>query len=143
MLTRDFEGKRQSSSFGINQNFHAVVFAINILFRTNIAVRAYYLELGMDAEEWGDGDLELPPPHLLVEEVRDYKCGFPVTYISFPCHPLEDCCDGGDDSDKITNHSRPISEGKLIRRRSKLWSSIIVTVKAITMLLIIAGMDRI
>ncbi|KAJ6733580.1 hypothetical protein OIU74_005370 [Salix koriyanagi] len=75
---------------------------------------ASFLERAMDAEEWGGDDLDLPPRHLLVEEVRDYKCGFPVTYISFPCHPLEDCCDGGeDDSDKITNHSRPGSEGKL------------------------------
>ncbi|KAJ6740859.1 hypothetical protein OIU79_000886 [Salix purpurea] len=79
---------------------------------------ANFLGRAMDAEEWGDDDLELPPRHLLVEEVRDYKRGFPVTYISFPCHPLEDCCDGGDDSDKITNHSRPRSEGKLVRRRS-------------------------
>ncbi|KAJ6419415.1 hypothetical protein OIU84_029512 [Salix udensis] len=103
---------------------------------------ANFLERAMDAEEWGDDDLALPPRHLPVEEVRDYKCGFPVTYISFPCHPLEDCCDGGDDdSDKITNHSRPGSEGKLVKRRSKLSSSIIVIVKAITMLLIIAGMD--
>ncbi|KAJ6378113.1 hypothetical protein OIU78_028365 [Salix suchowensis] len=102
---------------------------------------ANFLERATDAEEWGGDDLELPPRHLPVEEVRDYKCGFPVTYISFPCHPLEDCCDGGDDSDKITSHSRPRSEGKLVRRRSKLSSSIIVIVKAITMLLIIAGMD--
>ncbi|KAJ6289091.1 hypothetical protein OIU76_024979 [Salix suchowensis] len=102
---------------------------------------ANFLERAMDAEEWGGDDLELPPHHLPVEEVRDYKCGFPVTYISFPCHPLEDCCDGGDDSDKITSHSRPRSEGKLVRRTSKLSSSIIVIVKAITMLLIIAGMD--
>ncbi|KAJ6289090.1 hypothetical protein OIU76_024978 [Salix suchowensis] len=122
---------------------------------------ANFLERATDAEEWGDDDLELPPRHLPVEEVRDYKCGFPVTYISFPCHPredccdggddstyisfpchpLEDCCDGGDDSDKITSHSRPRSEGKLVKRRSKLSSSIIVIVKAITMLLIIVGMD--
>uniref|UniRef100_A0A6N2N4G3 Uncharacterized protein n=2 Tax=Salix viminalis TaxID=40686 RepID=A0A6N2N4G3_SALVM len=102
---------------------------------------ANFLERAMDAEERGDDDLELPPRHLLVEEVWDYKRGFPVTYITFPCHPLEDCCDGGDASDKITSHSRPRSEGKLVKRRSKLSSSIIVIVKAFTMLLIIAGMD--
>jgi len=101
-----------------------------------------YLEWGMDVEEWEDDDLELP--HLQVEEVRDHKCGFPVTYISFPCHPLEDRCDGDDDSDgdQIIKHSHPRSEGKLVKRKPKPLSSIILMVKAIIRLLMIAGMDR-
>ncbi|KAJ6908153.1 hypothetical protein NC651_018558 [Populus alba x Populus x berolinensis] len=76
-----------------------------------------YLERGMDVEEWEHDDSVLPPPPLLVEEVRDHKCGFPVTYTCFPCHPLEDRCDGGDDNcrtpKKIHNIAGPTGENFL------------------------------
>jgi hypothetical protein len=77
-----------------------------------------------------------------VEEVRDHKCGFPVTYTSFPCHPLEDRCDGADDNDgdQRTLHSHPKPEEKLVRREPELLSSILLIVKAIIKLLTIAGM---
>lgn len=103
-----------------------------------------YLERGMDVEEWEHDDSVLPPPHLRVEEVRDNKCGFPVTYTSFPCHPLEDRCDGGDDNDgdQRTLHSHPKPEEKLVKREPKLLSSILLIVKTIIKLLTIAGMKR-
>ncbi|CAK7334689.1 unnamed protein product [Dovyalis caffra] len=103
-----------------------------------------YLEWGVDVEEWEDDDSELPPPHLLVEEVRDHRCGFPVTYISFPCHPLQDSCDGDDDndSDQIAKYSHPKPEETLAKRKTKLMSTIGLMVKAIIRLLMIAGLGR-